>query len=121
MDFLNNVSDDSSVVVFFYKDLKDFQAIKSNWNMAKKRTKSNVHWRIISCSNHDYVFLKEKYRIKSNSIIGFSPKRNGKRNLYFLLKKATVSNLQLFAETFEINNSKQKPQNIRNKINSSLL
>lgn len=119
MEFLYNVSDDFSVVVFFYKDLKDFQAIKSNWNMAKKRTKSKVHWRIIPCSSHDYVFLKEKYNIKSNSIIGFKPKhKNEKRNISLMLKKATVPNLQLFAETFNVDF--KKPQNIRNKINSIL-
>jgi len=119
MDFLNTVPDDFGVVVFFYKDVKYFHPLKPNWEMAKRRTKSNVKWFVISCSSNDYLLLRNKYHIKSNSIIGFSPKqKNGKRNISLMLKKATVSDLQLFAETFNVDF--KKSQNIRNKINSIL-
>lgn len=119
MDFLNTVPNDFSVVVFFYKDMKYFHTIKPNWEMAKRRTKSNVKWFVISCSTNDFLLLKKKYNIKDNSIIGLTAKRkNGKRNISLMLKKATVSDLHLFAETFNIES--KKPQNIRNKINSIL-
>ena len=120
MNFIKNVPEDESIVLYFYTDWCGYcSQTKPNWDLAMKRTNSKIKWLSFDCSiRSNYPFVKTKYNIKAYpQVIGLSPKNKmGKRKMLVMNDEYTVTNLSLFATTLDKSKHKRK-ENVKEKLN----